>query len=190
MSKIGKKPIEIPKDVEVQIKPADGGTILAFKGKEGSMTLPLLPFISVDLKDGKLQFTAGKDHKQARSNWGTMASLARNAVEGVSKGFSKMLDIEGIGFRATIEGATLVLNVGFTHPVKFQPPAGVKVSVEKNAIKISGIDKNLVGEIASQIRRIKPPEPYQGKGIRYRGEVVRRKAGKKVAGTGAGAAAK
>ena len=101
-----------------------------------------------------------------------------------------MLDIEGIGFRATIEGATLVLNVGFTHPVKFQPPAGVKVSVEKNAIKISGIDKNLVGEIASQIRRIKPPEPYQGKGIRYRGEVVRRKAGKKVAGTGAGAAAK
>lgn len=173
----------IPQGVEV--KNNDG--VLEFSGKEGKLTLKTLPFTKVEIKDGSIIVGSEGVHKQARANWGTMASLIKNKIEGVLNGFSKILELEGIGFRVSMEGANIVLNVGFSHPVKYTPPAGVKVVVEKNSIKISGPDKALVGEVAAQIRRIWPPEPYQGKGIRYKGEVVRRKAGKKVAGTGTGA---
>ena len=125
-----------------------------------------------------------KDTKQGKANWGTIFALIKNGIKGVSEGFAKNLELEGIGFKASIEGTNLLLNVGFTHPVKFTPPAGIKVVVEKGVIKISGVDKSLVGEVAAKIRKIYPPEPYKGKGIRYQGEVVRRKAGKKVAGAG------
>ena len=178
VSKIGKKPIAIPDGVEVQLK--DG--FLHFKGKEGNLELKSLPYIKVEIKDKQIQFTATADHKQARANWGTIASLTKNAIAGVKDGFSKKLQLEGIGYRASLEGnKNLVLTVGFSHPVKFEIPATVKVAVEKSIITISGFDKAAVGEVAAQIRRIKKPEPYQGKGIRYVGEVVRRKAGKKAA---------
>lgn len=182
MSKIGRKPVPISSGVGVKI--ADNK--LEFEGKEGSLILPLLPYIKAEIKTGadgnELVFSKENDMKQARANWGTMASLAKNAIQGVSQGFSKTLEIEGIGFKASVQGNTLILNVGFTHPIKMEAPAGIKIVVEKNTIKISGFDKALVGEMAANIRKVKKPEPYKGKGIRYQGEVVRRKAGKKVVG--------
>ncbi|MBI2406107.1 MAG: 50S ribosomal protein L6 [Candidatus Harrisonbacteria bacterium] len=185
MSKIGKQPVKLLEGVTAEVR----ARMLEVKGKLGALTLPILPFIAVQQKDGALVFTAASDKVQARANWGTMRALAANAVKGVSEGFSKALEIEGIGFRAAMEGKTLVLNVGFTHPVKFITPEGITVAVEKGVIKVSGIDRAQVGEVAANIRKIKKPEPYQGKGIRYQGEVIRRKAGKKVAGAGATAAA-
>lgn len=173
----------IPQGVEVKI--TDG--VLEFSGKEGKLTQQILPFTKVEMKENQITVNSEAEHKQARANWGTMAALIRTKIEGVLNGFGKVLELEGIGFRATLEGVNLKLNVGFSHPVNYNPPAGIKVAVEKNTIKISGADKALVGEVAAQIRKIWPPEPYQGKGIRYRGEVVRRKAGKKVAGTGTAA---
>lgn len=183
MSKIGKQPVKIPEGVTALVQ----DRALEIKGKLGAITLPVLPSITVEQKDGALLFTAASDKVQARSNWGTMRALAQNAVTGVSQGFSKALEIEGIGFRAAMEGKTLVLNVGFTHPVKFTPPEGIAIVVEKGVIKISGVDRAVVGEVAAKIRKIKKPEPYQGKGIHYQGEVIRRKSGKKVAGAGAAA---
>jgi len=177
MSKVGKKPIVIPQDVNVSV----GNAMLEVKGKGGSLTVPILPHLSVSVKDGNIVILALSDDLQARANWGTMRALAQNAVTGVSAGFMKELEIQGVGFRAVIEGNALVLSLGFSHPVKFQAPEGVKVTLEKNIIKISGSDKNLVGQVAAKIRALKKPEPYQGKGIRYRGEVVKQKAGKKVA---------
>ena len=180
MSKIGKKPIVLPEGVEVSAAPR----VLSLKGKQGTLTVAILPYTHVRVEGNQVQVTTEAAHKQARANWGTMAALLKNAIQGVSKGFEKKLSVEGIGFRAQIEGTNIVLNVGFTHPVKYALPQGVKAGVEKNIITISGIDKQLVGEVAAQIRKVKKPEPYKGKGIRYVGEVVRRKAGKKVAGTG------
>ncbi len=183
MSKIGKKPVSIPSGVEVKIIDKK----LEVKGKEGSLVLPILPYVKGEIKTGtkgnELVFSTDSVTKQARANWGTMASLAKNAIQGVNQGFSKILEIEGIGFKAVMQGDVLVLSVGFTHPVKINIPTGIKIAVEKNIIKISGFDKALVGEAAANIRKVKKPEPYKGKGIRYKGEIVRRKAGKKVAGT-------
>ncbi|KKU85307.1 MAG: 50S ribosomal protein L6 [Parcubacteria group bacterium GW2011_GWA2_47_8b] len=184
MSKLAKKPLVIPQGVEAKIN----GPVLEFSGKEGKLSVPILPYVSAEITDGKLSFKTNQDVRQGRLNIGTNVSLAKNAVQGVSAGFVKVLELEGIGFKAVMDGANLVLTVGFTHPVKYNAPAGIKISIEKNAIKISGIDKALVGEAAAKIRKIRPPEPYKGKGIHYRGEVIRRKAGKKVAGTGAAAA--
>lgn len=161
--------------------------VFEVKGKLGALQLKLLNFVTAEMKDKEIQLNITDNEKQARANWGTMGSLLQNAIKGVSEGFSKVLEIEGVGFRASMEGNNLVLNVGFSHPVKFSPPEGIKLVVEKNTISVSGIDKALVGETAAQIRRIKKPEPYKGKGIRYQGEVIRRKAGKKVAGAGASA---
>lgn len=185
MSKVGKKPIEIPSGVSVTLK----DSLIEVKGKDGNLTLPVLPYTKLEVKENQVSVSAEEKHKQARSNWGTMRALAQNAILGVSGGFIKELEIQGVGYRAAAEGNNLVLNIGFSHPVKFAPPAGIKISVEKNLIKVSGVDKNLVGEVAAKIRSLKKPEPYQGKGIRYKGEVVKIKAGKKVAGaTGAAAA--
>ncbi|MFH1759456.1 MAG: 50S ribosomal protein L6 [Patescibacteria group bacterium] len=180
MSRLGKKPIEIPEGVEVKV---DDGK-LNFKGKQGELSLKALPFLDVKLENSQLSFSPNKKDQQAAANWGTMVALAKNAIVGVSDGFSKTLQIEGVGYRATMEGADLILNVGFSHPVKFKPFEGVQVEVEKNSIKVSGIDRALVGEVAAKIRKIKKPEPYKGKGIRYSDEVVRRKAGKKAVGAG------
>ncbi len=185
MSKIAKKPIVLTAGIKLEMK----DNLLKFSGKEGNLDLPILDFINVEIKDNAIILTPLKEHKQARANWGTMAALIRNAIEGVSTGFTRTLEIEGIGFKAAMEGVNLTLNVGFTHPVKYQTPAGVKISIEKNIIKVFGINKNLVGQVAAQIRKIRKPEPYKGKGIHYTGEVVRRKVGKKVAGVGSTGAA-
>ena len=187
MSKIGRKPILISSGVEVKAVNNE----LEFKGKEGSLKMPVLPHIKVKLKTGEqgneILVYSEESVKQAKANWGTMAALTKNAIRGVAEGFSKTLEIEGIGFKASMEGSKLVLHVGFSHPVKFETPAGVKIAVEKNQIKVFGVDRALVGETAANIRKIKKPEPYKGKGIRYQGEIVRRKQGKKVAGAGVAA---
>lgn len=179
MSKIGKKPIIIPEGVEV--KEANG--FLEFRGVKGVLKVEIFPYIKTQIKERQIFFSPRNESEKTRINWGTIRSLANNAVIGVSKGFNKKLEIEGIGYRANMEGNTLVLNIGLSYPVKFIPPEGIDTSVEKNTIQISGIDKALVGRVAAQIRALKKPEPYKGKGIRYEGEVIRRKAGKKVAGT-------
>ena len=178
MSKIGKKPIIIPEGTGMKINENN----LSVSGEKGSLILKILPYIKAKLENKTLTVEADSDTKQARSNWGTMRALAQNAIIGVNKGFSKNLEIEGIGYRASMEGNNLILNLGFSHPVKITPPEEIIISIEKNVIKISGIDKGLVGKIASDIRSMKKPEPYKGKGIRYQGEFVRRKEGKKAAG--------
>ena len=184
MSKVGKKPITIPQGVTVTVD-ADKLTV---KGKEGSIVLPILKYTKVESKDNQLTVTSGGANKQELANWGTMHALAQNAINGVAAGFTKELEIQGVGFRASMEGANLVLNLGFTHPIKFTTPEGIKISVEKSTVKIFGADRNLVGQVAAKIRAFRKPEPYKGKGIRYKGEVVKIKAGKKVAGaTGAAA---
>ncbi len=177
MSKIGKQPIKIPEGVEIAVK---GGN-LEFKHKNGAAVLKILECVVATVNDGTLSFGIDKDTKQARANWGTTRALSQNIISGFLNDFSKSLEINGVGFKAAIEGDNLVLNVGFSHPVKFSVPKGVKIVVEKNVIKISGADKQLVGETAAKIRAIKKPEPYKGKGIKYAGEVIRRKVGKKVA---------
>lgn len=179
MSKIGKKPIMIPDSVEVKL---DAG-ILEFKKDKETVNLKVLPYIKAEIKDKSLVFFPENNSKQARANWGTIRSLANNAVAGLTAGFSKILEIEGVGYRAAMEGETLVLNIGLSHPIKFVSPKGTAIVVNKNTITISGIDKALVGQTAAKIRAFKKVEPYKGKGIKYKGEVVRRKAGKKVTGT-------
>jgi len=176
MSKIGKQPIKIPEGVVVEIK----GDILEIKGKNNTLNVKLMQGIKTRIEDGELVFVPEGRTKQILSNWGTMRALTANAVKGVSEDFIKELVIEGVGYRAEVQGNNLLLNVGFSHQVDFTIPVGIKVAVDKNAIKISGSDRQLVGETAAQIRRIKKPEPYKGKGILYKGEVIRRKDGKKA----------
>ena len=183
MSRLAKKPISIPEGVTVTL---DKGK-MAFTGPKGAATFTILPYIEVRIEGNLIVSSARGKHAQARANWGTTASLIKNALTGVKSGFTKTLEFEGIGFRAALEGQTLVLTMGFTHPVRLTSPEGITITVAKNVITVSGVDKALVGQIAADIRAVKPPEPYLGKGIRYQGEVVRRKPGKKVAGTGTGA---
>ncbi len=186
MSKVGKRLIAIPQGVSV----TKTDNVLEFKGKEAAATLALLPYVNVKIDGNQLVFFAEKDIKQARSNWGTMRALAQNVIIGITQGFKKVLELRGVGYRAIMEGSAVILSVGFSHPVRFEPPAGVKISVEKSTIVVSGIDKALVGQVAARIRAVKKPNPYRGSGIRYKDEVVKTKAGKKVvAGAGAGAAA-
>lgn len=177
MSKVGKKPIVIPSD----IKTAIAAGYINFENPKGKLSLKVLPGVKAEIKENQLIFSIEESNKQAKSNWGTLRSLAQNAVTGLSAGFSKTLEIQGIGFRATQEGDSISLNIGYSHPVKFIPPTGVKLSVEKNLITVFGIDKASVGQTAAEIRALKKPEPYKGKGIRYQGEVVRKKQGKKMA---------
>lgn len=186
MSKIGKKIITVPEGIKVEIK---DGKISFQNGKNESLGFKILPGVFVSLQDKILSFTAEEKDLQSRTNWGTMRALANNAVEGLSKGFSKVLEIEGVGYKAEKDGENLVFKLGFSHPVRFALPAGIKVEIAKNTIKISGFDKALVGKVAAEIRGLKEPEPYKGKGIRYQGEVIRRKVGKKVEATAGGGAA-
>ncbi len=189
MSKIGKKPIIIPEGIAVQIQ--DG--FLEIKKGADFHQIKILPFIEAEIGEEQVKESEGAQKilkfkkilktKTAQANWGTMRAIAQNAVDGLTTGFSKNLAIEGIGYRANLEGENLVLSLGFSHPIKFTPPKGIKILVEKNIIKISGFDKMLVGQVAANIRAFKKPEPYKGKGIRYENEIVRRKAVKKAVGT-------
>jgi large subunit ribosomal protein L6 len=182
MSKIGKQIINIPEGVKVEISESS----IKFSGKNGILEVPLLTGISPKLEGNELSFTAENEEKQTLSNWGTMRALSANATLGASEDFVKELKIEGVGYRATVEGESVVFNVGYSHPVKFDLPKGIKASVEKNILKISGNDKCLVGEVSAKMRAIRKPEPYKGTGIMYVGEKIRRKAGKKVAGSSEG----
>lgn len=179
MSRIGKQPIKIPEEVEVKLE----GNLVVVKGPKGELKIEIKPEVKVDIDNKEVTLNPTNDTKQARSLWGTHRSLIANAVLGVTKGFEKKLEIEGVGYRANLEGKDLVLNLGYSHPIKITPPEGIVFSVEKNIITVSGIDKQLVGQIAAEIRSKRKPEPYKGKGIRYQGEVIRRKAGKKAVGT-------
>lgn len=179
MSKVGKKIIIIPANINVAI--SDG--VLQCKNNSASESLKILPYVKAEISEEKLIFSIDSDLKQAKANWGTMRALAQNVITGLDKGFFKALEFEGVGFRAAMEGENLVLNVGYSHPVKYVPSQGIKISVEKNVIRVSGMNKQVVGQAAAEIRAIKKPEPYKGKGIRYQGERIRRKAGKKTGTT-------
>jgi len=179
MSRIGKKPIEIPRGVEVKI---DGQQVL-IKGSKGELSLEVRPEIRVEVKTGQIFVTPQFETKKTRAFWGLTRALLQNIVKGVSHGYEKKLEIEGLGYRANLDGQDLVLNIGFTRPVKIKAPQSIKFSVDKNTITVSGIDKGLVGEVAAKIRRVRPPEPYKGKGIKYAGEQIRRKVGKKAVST-------
>ena len=177
MSRIGKKPIEILQGVEVKI---DGQKVL-IKGPKGELNFEVRPEIRVEVKEGKVLVVPQIETKQTKAFWGLTRALLQNMIKGVVMGYEKKLELEGVGYRANLEGQDLALNVGFSHPVKIKAPEGIKFTVEKNTITVSGIDKGLVGQIAAKIRKVRPPEPYKGKGIRYAGEQIRRKVGKKAA---------
>ena len=179
MSRIGKKPIEIPKGVEVKIKKRK----VTIKGLKGELSREIRPEIKVEVKEGKIFVSIKRQTKQSKAFWGLTRALLANMVKGVVSGYEKKLEIHGLGYKANIDGEELVLSAGFTHLVKIKPPKGIKVSVERNIITVSGIDKEIVGLIASKIKKVRPAEPYKGKGIRYEGEQIRRKAGKKVVAT-------
>jgi large subunit ribosomal protein L6 len=190
MSRLAKKTISVPNGVTVTV--AAGA--VEVKGPKGNHVLPLLPGVVVAVsrdeaaKETRIAVTpaaaGGEGANAYKANIGTMWSLTRNAVEGSANGFAKTLEIQGVGFKAAMDGSALVLSLGFANPVRFTAPEGVAISVEKNLLKISGHDKHQVGQTASRIRQLKKPEPYKGKGIRYQGEVVRMKAGKKAATAG------
>lgn len=179
MSRIGKKPIIIPGNVEVKI---DGQKIMV-KGPKGEISKEFQPEIGISIEDSKIAVNSKRDTKRARSLWGLSRVLVFNMIKGVAEGYERKLEIEGVGFKANVEGDSLVLNVGFSHSVRIKTPAGIKFSVEKNVITVSGIDKELVGQMAAKIREVKKPEPYKGKGIRYAGEKIIRKLGKKAVAT-------
>lgn len=182
MSKIGKKIITIPDGVEVKISSEEGGTLVEIKGPNGLLNHTLPQGFEAVLEGRNLRITPVRFSKRTSALWGTTRALIANLILGVKQGFRRELEIEGIGFRAQVQGQDLVLSLGFSHPVNFKIPEGIDVSVEKNVITVSGISKERVGQAAAQIRALKKPEPYKGKGIRYLGEIIRRKAGKKVAG--------
>ncbi len=176
MSRIGKKIIIIPEKVEVKIN----AQVVAVKGPKGNLELTLPNGIKVVQDGGNLQLTLESKEKGADALWGLSRALLQNAITGVSQGFSKILEINGVGFKAAMQGKKLMLNVGFSHQVEYDSPLGITISVEKNQITVSGIDRQLVGQTAAEIRAIKKPEPYKGKGIKYIDETIRRKAGKVV----------
>lgn len=176
MSRIGRKPIAVPGDVELTL--ADGNAITV-KGPKGTMSHAFAPDLIFSQESGTVTVERPSDDRRHRSLHGLSRTLLNNMVVGVTQGFTKTLDISGVGYRAALDGKTLVLTVGYSHPVRIQPADGVSFAVEgTNRILVSGFDKQVVGEEAARIRRVRPPEPYKGKGIRYEGERIRRKAGK------------
>lgn len=176
MSRIGKMPIQVPDNVKVDVK----GSRVAISGKNGSLEQTFHPDMAIKVEDGVLLVERPTDSRQHRSLHGLTRALLNNMVVGVSEGFTRRLQIEGVGYRSEMRGSTLVLHVGYSHPVEFEPQGGVSYEVldRGKTIIVSGADKELVGEISARIRKTRPPEPYKGKGIRYEGEYVRRKAGK------------
>jgi len=176
MSRIGRKPIAIPADVNVNV--ADGNFI-TINGPKGELSYSAPPALGIELEDGTLVVSRPNDARDNRSLHGLSRTLISNMVVGVTDGFRKNLEIQGVGYRAAMDGKDLVLNVGFSHPVRFHAPEGITYALDgQTKVSVTGIDKQAVGEEAARIRRVRPPEPYKGKGIRYEGEVVRRKAGK------------
>ena len=174
MSRIGKQPIVLPKGVEVKL----GEDMVEVKGPKGTLQTPMSSLLNYELTEGLLTITRKDDSRESNAQHGLRRTLVANCVEGVSKGFSKTLEVIGVGFKVAVKGNIIDLSVGFSHPVLIELPKGLEAKVEGNKLTISGIDKELVGEYAARIRRIRKPEPYKGKGIKYDNEIIRRKAGK------------
>lgn len=181
MSRIGKLPIEIKEGVNVSLETDK----LKISGPKGELELKIVPDIKVNVKENLIIVLPKNSSRTARQQHGLVRSLIANMVEGVTKGFEKRLEFKGVGYRANVEGGKLVMSLGFSHPVQYMPREGITLSVEKNMIIVSGIDKQLVGQTAAEIRSLKKPEPYKGKGISYEGERIRRKAGKTAVKSGA-----
>jgi len=177
MSRIGKKPIEIPQGVTVEM--ADNRIVVS--GAKGKLEMTIVYDVKVEIKDGMIVVEKNNSSKRAQAMWGTTNRLITNMIEGVSNGFSKALELNGVGFRMEVQGKKLKMALGFSHPVEVEVPEGIEVKVENNVMTISGIDKQKVGQFAAEIRSLKPVEPYKGKGFKYVGEIVRRKEGKKAA---------
>lgn len=177
MSKIGKKPIDIPSNVTITVGDKNKVNV---KGPKGELEASFNLNINIEIKDGQVVVQPNKDIRKLYAFWGLTRNLIFNMIEGVSKGYEKKLELQGVGYKVALKGADLDLSLGFSHPVLFKAPKGIKFDIEKNIITISGIEKQKVGQVAADIRKIRKPEPYKGKGIRYVGELVRRKAGKKV----------
>ncbi len=176
MSRIGKRPIEVPSTVTITIEADNAVTV---KGPRGELSGTFNPEMTLARENGTLTVVRPSDQREHRAIHGLTRTLLANMVDGVTTGFTKVLAIQGVGYRSAMDGTTLVLTVGYSHPVRMVPPEGITFATETpTRVIISGIDKQMVGEQAAQIRRVRPPEPYKGKGIRYEGEVVRRKAGK------------
>ncbi len=178
MSRKGKQPIPVPKNVEVKVS----GTNVSVKGPKGSLTQEIIPGIKVQLNNDVIDVVLPEGKEEMGNFHGLFRALINNMVVGVDKGFERKLEMIGVGYRAAVQGQLLDLQIGFSHPTKLPIPEGIQVKVDKNTlITISGIDKQQVGQFAASVRAIRPPEPYQGKGIRYAGEYVRKKAGKAAA---------
>lgn len=181
MSRIGKMPIAIPSGVEVNVN----GQKITVKGPKGALDWEFPHRVKVEAESGTIQVTRNRDDKRGREQHGLTRALVNNMVEGVTNGFQKKLEIVGVGYSAKVQGNKLVLQIGFSHPVEIPVPEGVKVECrDATHISVSGIDRQAVGQLAAVIRKVRKPEPYKGKGIRYEGEVVRRKAGKAFVGGG------
>jgi len=181
VSRIGRLPVEIPSGVKVELN----GSSVSVKGPKGEMKRDFSRLIEIKMEDNQLNITRNSDNPEERALHGTTRALLANMIHGVSQGFEAILEVEGVGYRAEMEGNKLALFVGYSHPVKMDPPAGItfETDAKTRQIKVLGFDKELVGQVAANVRKVRPPEPYHGKGLRYLGERVRRKAGK--AGKGA-----
>ncbi len=176
MSRVGKYPVALPQGVSVEVK----GSEVAVKGKMGNLALAFPAEVEVKVADGKVAVSMHHDTPRARVLWGTTRNNINNMVKGVTEGFKEVLEIEGVGFRAAVAGTELTLQIGCSHEVKYHLPQGIAAKVDKQTvITITGIDKQKVGQVAAEIRALKKPEPYKGKGIKYQGEKIRRKEGKK-----------
>ena len=174
MSRIGKLPIQIPSGVTITVD----SDVIAVEGSKGKLTVPHLSDVTVTVDDGVATVTRKDDERVAKAQHGLQRSLLNNAVEGVTKGFEKKLEVSGVGFRVGMSGNALEMSLGFSHPVKYTAPEGIQVTTNKMEITVSGIDKQQVGQVAAEIRALKKPEPYKGKGIKYADEQILRKAGK------------
>lgn len=186
MSRIGKKPIQIEQGIEVKIENLSGQKQkIAIKGQKGELSLDIPQEVRVEQKDGQIFVYPQIESKNTKAIWGLIRALVANMVKGVKDGYEKKLEIEGVGYGAAVKGDELELKVGYINTLKIKAPVGIKFAVDKNVISVSGIDKGLVGQVAAEVRKAKPAEPYKGKGIKYFGETIRRKVGKRVAATAA-----
>ena len=176
MSRTGKKPVTIPAGVTASLE----GGVVSMKGPKGTLSIPMADEVTYALEDGKLTVAPANETKRARSFWGMQRTLVQNLVTGVTEGYTKVLEITGVGYRANAQGKTLKLQLGYSHDVDYAVPEGIEIKTPDNTtVEISGIDKQMVGQVAAEIRRWRKPEPYKGKGIKYRGEYIFRKEGKK-----------
>lgn len=181
MSKIGKKPIPIPNGVEVKID----GSLVSAKGPKGELKLKLPTGINIKMEDSNLLLTPKNMNGENKAFWGLASALTKNILKGVSEGFEKVLEFQGVGYKAVVKGTNgLELGLGYSHPISYTAPEGITFKVEKNSITVQGIDKEMVGKVAAEIRSFREPEPYKGSGIRYKGEIIIRKAGKKAVASG------